>query len=104
MTQATNVSLVYTIDAYRPVAGEIVVTQLGFKGDSPLALNSTQANEHQRLLDSCCPSTQTRGSQDPATQTHLALWQASALQFYLCGSPSTFSEKEFALQLKSGQS
>jgi hypothetical protein len=32
VTQATNVSLVYTIDAYRPVAGEIVVTQLGFKG------------------------------------------------------------------------
>ena len=34
ITQATNVSLVYTIDAYRPVAGEIVVTQLGFKGKS----------------------------------------------------------------------
>jgi hypothetical protein len=32
IAQATNVSLVYTIDAYRPVAGEIVVTQLSFKG------------------------------------------------------------------------
>ncbi|KAJ5666379.1 uncharacterized protein N7477_008827 [Penicillium maclennaniae] len=31
ITQATNVSLVYTIDSYRPVAGEIVVTQLAFK-------------------------------------------------------------------------
>lgn len=29
--QATNISLVYTIDCYRPVAGEITVTQLGFK-------------------------------------------------------------------------
>lgn len=29
--QATNVSLVYTIDSYRPVAGEIVVTQMAFK-------------------------------------------------------------------------
>lgn len=29
--QATNVTLVYTIDAYRPVAGEITVTQLAFK-------------------------------------------------------------------------
>jgi len=28
---ATNVSLVYTIDAYRPVAGEVIVTQLCFK-------------------------------------------------------------------------
>ncbi|KAF2195068.1 MFS general substrate transporter [Zopfia rhizophila CBS 207.26] len=31
IVQATNVSLVYTIDAYRPIAGEITVTQLGFK-------------------------------------------------------------------------
>lgn len=29
--QATNVSLVYTIDSYRPVAGELVVTQMAFK-------------------------------------------------------------------------
>src|ERR1700733_15041327 len=31
IVQATNVSLVYTIDAYRPVAGEVIVSQLGFK-------------------------------------------------------------------------
>ncbi|KIW99951.1 uncharacterized protein Z518_10879 [Rhinocladiella mackenziei CBS 650.93] len=31
ITQATNVSLVYTVDAYRPVAGEVVTTQLAFK-------------------------------------------------------------------------
>lgn len=31
IVQATNVTLVYTIDAYRPAAGEITVTQLGFK-------------------------------------------------------------------------
>ena len=31
IAQVTNVSLLYVIDAYRPVAGEIVVTQLGFK-------------------------------------------------------------------------
>lgn len=36
IVQATNVSLVYTIDAYRPVAGETVVTQLAFKGTRPL--------------------------------------------------------------------
>jgi len=29
--QSTNVTLVYTIDAYRPVAGEVVVAQFGFK-------------------------------------------------------------------------
>lgn len=32
IAQATNVSLVYIIDAYRPIAGETVVTQLAFKG------------------------------------------------------------------------
>ncbi|KAJ9635914.1 hypothetical protein H2201_000091 [Coniosporium apollinis] len=31
IVQATNVTLVYTIDAYRPVAGEITVTQFAFK-------------------------------------------------------------------------
>lgn len=31
IVQATNVSLVYTIDAYRPVAGEVTVTQFAFK-------------------------------------------------------------------------
>ncbi|CUM67401.1 uncharacterized protein PRCAT00005095001 [Priceomyces carsonii] len=31
LTQATNVSLVYTIDCYRPIVGEITVTQLAFK-------------------------------------------------------------------------
>ncbi|KAF3038059.1 hypothetical protein E8E11_005361 [Didymella keratinophila] len=31
IVQATNVSLVYTVDCYRPVAGEIVVTQMAWK-------------------------------------------------------------------------
>ncbi|KAI0456551.1 major facilitator superfamily domain-containing protein [Xylaria acuta] len=31
VTQATNICLVYVIDAYRPIAGEITLTVLGFK-------------------------------------------------------------------------
>ncbi|KAH8688412.1 major facilitator superfamily domain-containing protein [Ilyonectria robusta] len=31
IVQATNISLVYTIDAYRPVAGEVTVSQFAFK-------------------------------------------------------------------------
>ncbi|KAG5806262.1 hypothetical protein H9Q74_009001 [Fusarium xylarioides] len=31
VVQATNISLVYTIDAYRPIAGEIAVTQYAYK-------------------------------------------------------------------------
>lgn len=31
VAQATNVSVVYVIDSYRPIAGETVVTQLAFK-------------------------------------------------------------------------
>ncbi|KAI1616481.1 major facilitator superfamily domain-containing protein [Exophiala viscosa] len=31
ITQACNVSLVYIIDAYRPIAGEAIITQLAFK-------------------------------------------------------------------------
>lgn len=32
VVQGTTVSFVYTIDSYRPIAGEVEVTQLGFKG------------------------------------------------------------------------
>ncbi|KAL7916896.1 major facilitator superfamily domain-containing protein [Trichoderma velutinum] len=31
IVQAVNVSMVYTIDSYRPIGGEVVVAQLGFK-------------------------------------------------------------------------
>jgi hypothetical protein len=31
VVQATNVALVYTIDAYRPIAGEVTLTTMGFK-------------------------------------------------------------------------
>lgn len=37
IVQATNISLVYTIDAYRPVAGEITVSQFAFKCESQLS-------------------------------------------------------------------
>lgn len=39
IAQGTNVSLVYTIDAYRPIAGEVVVTQLAFKCEYSLVVN-----------------------------------------------------------------
>ncbi|UKZ68261.1 uncharacterized protein TrAtP1_009297 [Trichoderma atroviride] len=32
IVQAVNISMVYTIDSYRPIGGEVVVAQLGFKG------------------------------------------------------------------------
>jgi hypothetical protein len=32
VVQAMNVSIVYTVDAYRPIDGEVVVSQLVFKG------------------------------------------------------------------------
>jgi hypothetical protein len=31
VVQGTNVSFTYCIDAYRPIAGEVTVTQLAFK-------------------------------------------------------------------------
>ena len=33
VVQAMNVAIVYTVDAYRPIGGEVVVTQLVFKGN-----------------------------------------------------------------------
>jgi len=30
--QANNIGLVYIIDSYRPIAGEVIITQSAFKG------------------------------------------------------------------------
>lgn len=32
VVQSNNVSIVYVLDSYRPIAGEVVVTQAAFKG------------------------------------------------------------------------
>ena len=32
ITQVTNTAIVYAVDAHRPIAGEVVVSQLSFKG------------------------------------------------------------------------
>ena len=32
ITQVSNIAIVYTVDAHRPIAGEVVVSELSFKG------------------------------------------------------------------------
>jgi hypothetical protein len=32
ITQVSNIAIVYAVDAHRPIAGEVVVSQLSFKG------------------------------------------------------------------------
>lgn len=54
IAQGTNVSLVYIIDSYRPIAGETVVTQLAFKCKSPVIEGN---NSKQKLSDSDNPLT-----------------------------------------------
>jgi hypothetical protein len=38
IVQGTNVALVYTIDSYRPIAGEVTLTTMAFKCKLPLPL------------------------------------------------------------------
>ena len=38
IVQATNVSMVYCIDCYRPAVGEVSVSILAFKGKLPLSI------------------------------------------------------------------
>ena len=39
VVQGTNVSFTYCIDSYRPIAGEVTVTQLAFKCKKIFSLN-----------------------------------------------------------------
>jgi len=48
--QATTITLVYTIDSYRPVAGEITVTQLAFKGKYKTSNLQKPVYSYLRLL------------------------------------------------------
>jgi hypothetical protein len=45
---AVNVSFVYTVDSYRPIGGEIMVTQLAFKGEYlNLSARNTESSANQ---------------------------------------------------------
>lgn len=57
IVQATNISLVYTIDAYRPVAGEITVSQFAFKCEFRL---SSPAGTLPHLTDSVASNSRLR--------------------------------------------
>jgi hypothetical protein len=40
IVQATNISLVYTIDSYRPIAGEVTLASTGFKCKLPASMRT----------------------------------------------------------------
>lgn len=68
--------MVYTIDSYRPIGGEVVVTQLAFKGyiTCTLASNGLQLTLQQLVLDFYFPFTPTHGLTELATALLLVQW------------------------------
>ena len=85
IAQATNVSLVYIVDSYRPVAGETVVTQLAFKckrssiRTSVIPMQLLTSCLAQLPLASCCRFTQIPGSMRTDTKTLSGRWPESLL-------------------------
>lgn len=71
--------MVYTIDSYRPIGGEVVVAQLGFKGQEHHypAENELQLTLRQPVLDFYFPFTPTHGLDGLATALLSGLWQPS---------------------------
>lgn len=106
IAQSTNVSLVYVIDSYRPIAGETVVSQLAFKCKSRDVVSniSSTSDSFQHASDSYFLSTRIHGSPRPVMPNHLAPWPASAALFCSCGFPSTSMAIGSAKPLSNGMS
>lgn len=78
IVQATNISLVYTIDGYRPVAGELAVTQHAFKCEFNRCCVRTRCSVltvTQLLSASFFHSIQTHGLPSQGIPMHLVPWQ-----------------------------
>lgn len=91
IAQATNVSLVYVIDSYRPIAGETVVSQLAFKCKSAFcAFSRFENNSSQPASAFCCLSTPTPGSPNLAMPAHSVRWLVSVGQSSSLGSHCIF--------------
>lgn len=110
IAQATNVSLVYIVDSYRPVAGETVVTQLAFKCKHlpprtrsiiPSLLTSCLA---QRRLASCCLFTQILGSMRMDTKTLSGRWPEYLLLCWCSGFPCSYMESASGMRVCPGRS
>lgn len=69
--------MVYTIDSYRPIGGEVVVTQLAFKGyiTCTLTSNGLQLTFRQPVLDFYFPFTPIHGLTKLAIASRSVLWQ-----------------------------
>lgn len=98
ISQATNVSLVYAIDSYRPIAGETIVTQLAFKCECFHSRSRAlhRSDSAQPSSASCCPSTPTRGLQSLAMRLPLERWLQSVALFSFCGCRSSSGEARSA--------
>lgn len=97
VVQATNITLVYTIDVYRPIAGEITVTQHAFKCKWWLRPDlsfvfSRLCRNTQRLWDFSYPSTLTRGLKKLGIKSLSVLWLASREDSFYFGFLSTCGE------------
>lgn len=103
IAQATNVSLVYVIDSYRPIAGETVVSQLAFKCKSSNKLMTyTFSDIEKHALASFCLSTPIPGSLSLAMQTLLVQWLVLVRLCFLAGFRSIFGVLAFVPLRTSG--
>lgn len=110
ITQSNTICIVYVIDSYRPVAGEITLAVTGFKGTFHSLLvhvmtkDFTTTNKDQPYSPSFSPLKQIPGSTSLATRTHLEPWRELRGESSLCGSPCISGESKFGITRGNGAS
>lgn len=110
ITQSNTICIVYVIDSYRPVAGEITLAVTGFKGTFHSTLvyamsnDFTMTNTDQPYSPSSSPLKRIPGSTSLATRTHLGPWRELRGESSLCGSPCISGESKFGITRGNGGS
>lgn len=102
IVQGTNVALVYVIDAYRPVAGEITLAVMGFKCECTFQQPTKYHSGHMLILGnhfkhfsaSFYRSIRIRGSTRVAIRMHMVPWLVFLLQSLSSGCRCTSGEEE----------
>lgn len=109
VVQGTNVALVYCIDAYRPIAGEVTLTTMAFKcklhpfGPKFGRLSTADDNLVQLRSDFSSLSTPIHGSKKRDIKMRSVLWQASLPLYYSSGSRCTSGVRKSVMPLGIGR-
>lgn len=100
IVQATNVSFVYCLDSYKPIAGIPPCSRALANLQARLSLHNSVSS---LCSVSCCRFTRIRGFKRRDIPGRMVPWLESCLLSWFVGSPSSFTEREYGFGATTGR-